>query len=100
MPTTIQRRRKHHWARAAMRGILTSTGGTSSGENPSRSGGCASAWPRVVDMVTDVAAPRLRADAERNRERILAAARELFAERGLEVTLDAIAERAGLGVAT
>ena len=51
-------------------------------------------------MTTDVAAPRLRADAERNRERILAAARELFAERGLEVTLDAIAERAGLGVAT
>ncbi len=42
----------------------------------------------------------LRADAERNRQRILAAARELFAERGLNVTLDDIAERAGLGVGT
>ena len=51
-------------------------------------------------MTTPIETPRLRADAERNRERILAAARELFAERGLEVTLDAIAERAGLGVAT
>jgi AcrR family transcriptional regulator len=42
----------------------------------------------------------LRADAERNRQRILAAARELFAVRGLDVTLDAIAEHAGLGVGT
>ncbi len=42
----------------------------------------------------------LRRDAERNRQRILDAARELFAERGLTVTLDDIAERAGLGVGT
>ncbi len=42
----------------------------------------------------------LRADAERNRERILAAARELFTERGLHVSLDEVAERAGLGVGT
>jgi AcrR family transcriptional regulator len=42
----------------------------------------------------------LRRDAERNRTRILAAARELFAARGLAVTLDDIAERAGLGVGT
>jgi AcrR family transcriptional regulator len=42
----------------------------------------------------------LRADAARNRERILAAAREVFAERGLEATLDDVAHRAGLGVAT
>src|SRR5215216_6360769 len=42
----------------------------------------------------------LRADAERNRERILAAAREVFAERGLDAPLDAIAERAGVGQAT
>jgi AcrR family transcriptional regulator len=42
----------------------------------------------------------LRADAERNRRRILAAAGELFAEEGLHVTLDAVAERAGVGVGT
>ncbi|MCW2992557.1 MAG: TetR/AcrR family transcriptional regulator [Conexibacter sp.] len=42
----------------------------------------------------------LRKDAERNRQRILAAAGELFAEAGLHVTLDAVAERAGVGVGT
>lgn len=42
----------------------------------------------------------LRADAARNRERILAAAAEVFATRGLEATLDDIAAHAGLGVAT
>jgi AcrR family transcriptional regulator len=42
----------------------------------------------------------LRADAERNRERILAAAAELYAERGLDVSLDDIAAHAGVGVGT
>ncbi len=42
----------------------------------------------------------LRADAERNRRRILEAAAELFAERGLCVTLDDIAHHAGVGVGT
>ncbi|MFI5658428.1 TetR/AcrR family transcriptional regulator [Streptomyces sp. NPDC051684] len=42
----------------------------------------------------------LRADAERNRQRIIAAAREVFAERGVEVTLDDIARHAGVGVGT
>jgi AcrR family transcriptional regulator len=42
----------------------------------------------------------LRRDASRNRERVLKAARELFAERGLEVTMDEIARRAGVGVGT
>ena len=42
----------------------------------------------------------LRADAERNRDRILDAAAELFAERGISVPLDEIARRAGVGVAT
>lgn len=42
----------------------------------------------------------LRRDAARNRDLLLAAARELFAERGLSVTLDDIAARAGLGVGT
>jgi AcrR family transcriptional regulator len=42
----------------------------------------------------------LRKDAERNRQRILNAARELFAERGLGVTLNDIAHHAGVGVGT
>jgi AcrR family transcriptional regulator len=42
----------------------------------------------------------LRADAERNRQRLIAAAREVFAERGLDVPIEEIARRAGVGVAT
>ena len=42
----------------------------------------------------------LRKDAERNRQRILDAARELFAERGLSVTLNDIAHHAHVGVGT
>lgn len=42
----------------------------------------------------------LRADAQLNRDRILSAAAELFAERGLSVPLEEIAGRAGVGVAT
>lgn len=45
-------------------------------------------------------APRPRADALRNRERIVAAAREMFTESGPEVPLDEIARRAGVGNAT
>ncbi len=44
--------------------------------------------------------PRLRSDARRNRERILAAASEVFAERGMEASTDEIAARAGVGHAT
>jgi AcrR family transcriptional regulator len=43
---------------------------------------------------------RLRADAERNRRRILEAAADVFAERGLGVSLDDIAVAAGVGVGT
>jgi AcrR family transcriptional regulator len=42
----------------------------------------------------------LRRDAERNRQRILDAARELFAEEGLGVTLNDVAHHAGVGVGT
>ena len=42
----------------------------------------------------------LRKDAALNRERLLAAARELFADRGLGVTLNEIAHHAGVGVGT
>jgi AcrR family transcriptional regulator len=44
--------------------------------------------------------PRLRKDAERNRQRVIKAARELFALRGLEATLNDVAHHAGLGVGT
>ena len=47
-----------------------------------------------------VARQALRADAERNRQRLIAAAREVFAERGLDVPIEDIARHAGVGVAT
>jgi AcrR family transcriptional regulator len=46
-----------------------------------------------------VTAP-LRADAERNRQRLVAAAKDLFATRGLDVTLDDVARHAGVGTGT
>ena len=42
----------------------------------------------------------LRKDAERNRQRILQAAAEVFTEKGLRATLDDVADRAGVGVGT
>ncbi|MCX8282095.1 helix-turn-helix domain containing protein [Phyllobacterium sp. 0TCS1.6C] len=42
----------------------------------------------------------LRADAQRNRERILAAAEEVFLERGAGASLEDVARRAGVGIGT
>jgi AcrR family transcriptional regulator len=42
----------------------------------------------------------LRADARRNRERIMSAARELFARLGPEAQMDEIAAHAGVGIGT
>jgi len=42
----------------------------------------------------------MRKDAARNRELLLVAAREVFAERGLDASLDDVARRAGVGVGT
>lgn len=42
----------------------------------------------------------LRADAEQNRARIVEAAQALFAEHGIGVTMEEVARRAGVGVAT
>ena len=50
-------------------------------------------------LVTDEARP-LRADAQRNRARILEAAETAFASEGIEVPVDVIAEKAGVGVGT
>lgn len=49
---------------------------------------------------TETVSRPLRKDAVRNRELLIAAAREVFAERGLEASLDDVANRAGLGVGT
>src|SRR3954447_12707294 len=42
----------------------------------------------------------LRADARRNRDRLIAVAKEAFAERGADASLDDIARRAGVGPGT
>jgi len=42
----------------------------------------------------------MRADAKRNRERIVEAAREVFREQGYDASLDAVAKRAGVGPGT
>jgi AcrR family transcriptional regulator len=42
----------------------------------------------------------LRADARRNREKVLAAARAVFAEQGVDAQMDDVAKRADVGVGT
>ena len=54
-------------------------------------------YARLVTATTD---RPLRADAERNRRRILDAAREVFAAHGAEAGVDEIARTAGVGVGT
>jgi len=49
---------------------------------------------------TTQAHARMRADARRNRERLLAAATDLFAELGADAPLEDIARRAGVGIGT
>ncbi len=51
-------------------------------------------------MTTTQAERPLRADARRNRERILQSAKEVFAQHGAEAQMDDVAERAGVGVGT
>ena len=47
-----------------------------------------------------MATRQLRADAARNRDRLLATAAELFGERGLDVPMEEIARRAGVSIGT
>src|ERR1700751_2521779 len=55
----------------------------------------------AAERTADAAAGRpLRADAARNREKVLQAARQAFAESGYGVPLDEIASRAGVGPGT
>jgi AcrR family transcriptional regulator len=53
-----------------------------------------------ADAAPSVPGRALRADAARNREKVLRAAREAFAESGYGVPLDDIAARAGVGPGT
>src|SRR5918999_5613933 len=52
-----------------------------------------------MDTLVETAKP-LRADARRNRERVLKAARAVFADQGIEAQIDDVAKRAKVGVGT
>ncbi|HEV3378556.1 MAG TPA: helix-turn-helix domain-containing protein [Thermoleophilaceae bacterium] len=56
--------------------------------------------PIETNQAAVAAGPLMRADARRNRDAIVAAAYELFAEYGTEAQMDEIARRAGVGVGT
>jgi AcrR family transcriptional regulator len=43
---------------------------------------------------------KMRADARRNRDKLVAAALQLFTENGTDVALEAVAQKAGVGVGT
>jgi AcrR family transcriptional regulator len=51
-------------------------------------------------VTTLLSEPRLRRDAQRNRDAILVAAQAVFSERGLDAGVEEIARRAGVGIAT
>jgi AcrR family transcriptional regulator len=53
----------------------------------------------VTDVLSQEERPQ-RADARRNRQRILESAREVFSEAGAEAQIDDVARRAGVGVGT
>lgn len=53
-----------------------------------------------MEAVIDKPCRGLRKDAERNRQRVLEAARELFAVKGMEATLNDVAHHANVGVGT
>jgi AcrR family transcriptional regulator len=55
-------------------------------------------WDNCVPMEEEPR--RLRADAERNRRRLIEAATEMFCERGLEIGVGEIAHQAGVGRGT
>ena len=53
----------------------------------------------VTDLQTQSQRP-MRADARRNYEKLVAAARDVFTERGSAASLEVVAERAGVGIGT
>jgi AcrR family transcriptional regulator len=56
--------------------------------------------PETTDCADRCADKPLRADAKRNRDKVLTAAREAFTENGASTSLEAIARRAGVGIGT
>ncbi len=61
----------------------------------------ASAGAADGDTVASVSAPRpLRADAQRNYDKLIASGRSMFTERGSEASLEDVARRAGVGIGT
>lgn len=54
----------------------------------------------LADKPPAAADKPLRADARRNREKVLRAAREVFAEQGVDAQMDDVARRADVGVGT
>lgn len=56
--------------------------------------------PVTVTDRLSVSSPMTRSDAQRNREKILAAARTSFAEAGEPISMAELARRAGVGMAT
>jgi AcrR family transcriptional regulator len=54
----------------------------------------------TVVGVSEVIEKPLRADARRNREKVLAAARAVFSEQGVDAQMDDVARRADVGVGT
>jgi AcrR family transcriptional regulator len=55
--------------------------------------------PDPADLTTFAARPK-RADARRNYDKLVAAARDAFAEEGSDATLEEISKRAGVGIGT
>jgi AcrR family transcriptional regulator len=68
------------------------------------SSGCKWGYPHLVTIppvpLIPTASRPLRADARRNRERILKAARAVFADQGIHSQIDDVAKRAKVGVGT
>jgi AcrR family transcriptional regulator len=56
----------------------------------------ASATPKTPEQT----APKLRADARRNRDKLIEIAAHAFAEKGVETSLEDIARKAGVGIGT
>lgn len=61
--------------------------------------GASTTLPLMAEVTAPIP-PKLRADAVRNRERVLEAARKLMAERGAETEMADIAREAGVGIGT
>jgi AcrR family transcriptional regulator len=78
--------------------VMTAKAVTAPGDSPGVSEDEATA-PDATDGRLSTPRP-MRADAIKNRGRILEAAEEIFATQGVSVPIDTVAERAGLGVGT